>query len=68
MELDFLGHISHCGIKVDISKVDKILQWPDPWNTTDVPSFLGCMQYISVCLLKLADFTNVLTHITKHRY
>jgi len=40
--MDFLGHhISARGIKANTSKVDKILQWPTPQNTTDVHSFLG---------------------------
>ena len=42
LELDFLRHhISACGIEASSSKVDKILNWPIPQNTTDVHSFLG---------------------------
>jgi hypothetical protein len=42
LELDFLGHhISVRGIEVNTSKVDKILNWPVPQNTTEVHSFLG---------------------------
>jgi hypothetical protein len=37
LELDFLGHhISTCRIEANTSKVNKILQWPVPKNTTDV--------------------------------
>jgi hypothetical protein len=37
LEMDFLGHyISACGIEANNSKVDKILHWPVPHNTTDV--------------------------------
>ena len=37
LELDFLGHhISAHGIEANTSKVDKILNWPTPKNTTDV--------------------------------
>ena len=58
LEMDFLGHhISACGIEVNTSKVDKILNWPVPRNTTDVRSFLGLVQYISWYLPQLADFT-----------
>src|SRR6202453_3015627 len=39
LELDFLGHhISAWGIKANTSKVDNILEWPVPKNTTDVRS------------------------------
>jgi hypothetical protein len=42
LEVDFLGHhISQRGIEANSSKVDKILHWPTPKNTTDVRSFLG---------------------------
>jgi hypothetical protein len=65
LELDFLGHhISTQGIEANTSKVDKILQWPTPQNTTDVRSFLGLVQYISLFLPKLADFTCILTPLT----
>lgn len=37
LELDFLGHhISARGVEANTSKVDKILNWPVPKNTTDV--------------------------------
>jgi hypothetical protein len=63
--LDFLGHhISAHGIEANTSKVDKILQWPTPQNTTDVQSFLGLVHCISVFLPKLTDHTCVLTPLT----
>jgi len=46
------------------SKVDKILNWPVPKNSTDVYSFLGLISYVSVFLPKLANFTSVLTPLT----
>jgi len=65
LELDFLGHhISARGIEANTSKVDKILQWPVPKNTTDVRSFLGLVRYISFFLPKLADYTCILTPLT----
>ena len=65
LEMEFLGHhISTHGIKANDSKVDKILNWPVPRNTTDVRSFLGLVRYISWYLPKLADFTCVLTPLT----
>ena len=42
LELDFLGHhISACGVEANSSKVDRIMSWPIPQNSTDVRSFLG---------------------------
>jgi len=65
LEMDFLGHhISARGIEAHTSKVDKILDWPLPRNTTDVRSFLGLVRYISWFLPKLADFTCILTPLT----
>src|ERR1700691_1061429 len=47
LELDFLGHhIFARGIEANTFKVDKILQWPTPKNTTDVRSFLRLVRYI----------------------
>ena len=64
-ELDFLGHhISARSIEANTSKVNKILNWPTPKNTTDVWSFLGLVQYISWFLPKLVDFTCILTPLT----
>src|SRR6202167_1497175 len=65
LELDFLGHhISVRGIEADTSKVDKIMNWPIPKNTTDVRSFLGLVRYIACFLPQLADFTCILTPLT----
>src|SRR6202050_3313152 len=65
LELDFLGHhISARGIEADTSKVDKIMNWPIPKNTTDVRSFLGLVRYIACFLPQLADFTCILTPLT----
>jgi hypothetical protein len=65
LEIDFLGHhISQRGVEVNSSKVDGVLQWPVPKNTTDVWSFLGLVRYIAVYLPKLADYTCMLTPLT----
>jgi len=65
LELEFLGHhISARGIKANTSKVDKILNWPVPTNTTEVRSFLWLVRYILWYLPNLADFTRILTPLT----
>ena len=64
-EIDFLGHhVSENGIEASSAKIDKILQWPKPKNSTDVRAFLGLVRYISDFLPKLADHTVILTPLT----
>jgi len=63
--MDFLGHhISACGIELNSSKVDRILQWPKLNSATNVHAFLGLVCYISVFLPRLADYMMVLTPLT----
>lgn len=62
MELDFLGHhISAHGIKLNSSKIQRILDWPTPVNSMDIHTFLGLVHYIVNFLPTLADYTRVLT-------
>ena len=64
-EVDFLGHqISTCGIKVDLGKIEKILIWKSPQSVKEVCTFLGLIQYISVFLPKLMEYTSMLTPLT----
>jgi hypothetical protein len=65
LEIDFLGHhISERGIEANNEKIDKILGWPTPWNTTEVRSFLGLIRCMANFLPKLADHTWKLTPLT----
>jgi RNase H-like domain found in reverse transcriptase len=64
-EINFLGHhISSRGIEPNSSKIERVLNWPVPKSATEVPSFLGLVQYISVFLPKLAEHTRILTPLT----
>lgn len=66
-EIDFLRHhISANGIKADASKVDCILNWPALATAKQVQSFLGLVQYISVFLPCLAEYTSVLHELTTY--
>jgi len=64
-EISFLGHtISQRGIEADLSKVDKILDWPIPKNVTEVHAFLGLVRYLSAFLPKLAVQSEILSRLT----
>jgi len=44
--LVYLGHIvGHGKLKIDPSKVEEIVNLPKPTSVTEVPSFLGAIQY-----------------------
>ena len=65
MELDFLGHrISQRGFEPDIRKVERIRDWPVPWEAKDVRKFLGLVQYLAAFLPRLAQYRAVLTPLT----
>jgi hypothetical protein len=64
-EVIFLGHhISQWGIEPNSSKIEKVMNWPVPKNVTNVHSFLGLVQYMSIFLPKLADHMCILTPLT----
>lgn len=45
-KIQYLGHIiSEEGIDVDLEKVEAIMNWPTPWNMTDVRYFIGLGGY-----------------------
>jgi hypothetical protein len=65
LKIDFLGHhISTRGIKPNLSKVERILNWPVPQNATDVHSYLGLICYVSAFVPKLADYSSMVTPLT----
>ena len=46
LRVEFLGHIvSTQGVEVDPSKIDKVLEWPEPRNLTELRSFVGLCAY-----------------------
>jgi len=65
-EIDFLGHhISPRGIEADSSKVQCIMDLPQPCSAKDVRRFLGLVHYISAFLPQLAEHTSVLSLLTR---
>jgi hypothetical protein len=44
--LVYLGHIVERGqLKIDPSKIDVIVNWPEPKSVTEIQNFLGAVQY-----------------------
>lgn len=68
-EMDFLGHhILEHSIEVDVSKVEKILNWPHPYKAKHVRQFLGLVHYIAIFLPALAKYTSVFMPLTKKEF
>jgi hypothetical protein len=64
-KVDFLGHrISECRIEVDTKKVEHIINWPVPKNSTEICTFLGLVCYVTDFLPLLADHTIILLPLT----
>jgi hypothetical protein len=65
-EINFLGHhISERGIEPDGSKIQRILDWPQPKCAKDVRAFLGLVRYLAAFLPNLAEYTRHLTPLTE---
>jgi hypothetical protein len=65
--LVYLGHIVGGGqLKIDPSKIDVIVNWPEPKSVTKVRSFLGAVQYWRRFISNfsfIADPLHSLTHV-----
>lgn len=62
----FLGHVvSRKGIEADDSKVERIRNWPRPRTVAQVRGFLGLVQYLRKFIPNLAEYTAILTPLTK---
>lgn len=66
LRAEFLGHvISRDGLSADSSKVDKVKNWPRPRTVAQVRGFLGLVQYLRKFIPRLAEYTAILTPLTK---
>ena len=55
-KLEFLGHVlSADGITADMSKIEKIRQWPMPTARVEMQSFLGLCNYYHKYIAKYAE-------------
>ena len=65
-ELKFLGLIiNQEGIQVDTSKIDVIETWPLPKNITELPSFLGVLQFFRRFIKDFSKIALPLTNLTR---
>lgn len=65
-EVKLLGHIvGQDGFKMDPSKVERIVNWPRPQNTTDVNQFVGMIQYYRRYLRGLSTILAPLNQLKK---
>ena len=64
--IQYLGHlISADGIQPLPEKLESIAKMPAPRNPKEIKQFLGLVGYYKNFVLKFADISRVLTHLTK---
>ncbi|GAV85055.1 hypothetical protein CFOL_v3_28495, partial [Cephalotus follicularis] len=64
----FLGHIvSSEGLSVDPSKIESIVDWPQPRNVTEVRSFLGLAGYYRRFIKGFLKLATPLTQLTQKK-
>jgi len=65
-EIDYLGHtISGEGMKMDIGKVQAIMEWPEPHNIKQLRGFLGLTGYYRRFIKGYATLVGPLTDLLK---
>ena len=63
-EVSFLGHIvSAEGIRVDLVKIEAIMNWKPPRNVSEVRSFLGLVGYYGRCVQGFSVRASSLTRL-----
>ncbi|GAV80694.1 hypothetical protein CFOL_v3_24154 [Cephalotus follicularis] len=64
----FLGHIvSSEGLSLDPSKIESIVDWPQPRNVTEVRSFLGLAGYYTRFIKGFLKLATPLTQLTQKK-
>jgi len=65
-KVEFLGHtVLPEGLEVTTATVNKITKWPVPHNVWDIKAFNGLVNYIAEFIPWLADYSNVLSRLTR---
>src|SRR6266403_5338385 len=63
-ELSFLGHVINSdGIKMEPSKVDAVVKWPQPKNIHDIRAFLGLAGYYRRFVKDFSKLASPLTNL-----
>src|SRR3984893_16007889 len=63
-EISFLGHVINSdGIKMEPSKVDAVVKWPQPNNIHDLRSFLGLAGYYRRFVKDFSKLASPLTNL-----
>jgi hypothetical protein len=62
----FLGHVvSGDGVQVDPTKIDTVLQWPEPKDASDIRSFLGLGNHFKRFIRGYSKLTGPLVELAK---
>ena len=65
-EVSFLGHIvSTEGIRMDLIKIEAVVNWKPPLNITEVRSFLGLAEYYRIFLKGFFVIASLLTKLLR---
>ena len=65
----FYGNVvSNQGLRPDPRKVDVIMKMPPPQNKTELASFLGMCNYLSIYVPRLSDVTSTLQEVNRKKH
>ena len=64
--MDFLGHtVCKEGIRVDLKKIETVVQWPRSTNITEIKSFLSVVGYYRKFIQDFSKIAAPLTQLTR---
>lgn len=69
LEINFLEHVILAkSICTDLTKINKILDWPAPRSTIEVWGFLELVRYLVTFIYYLAEYTVVLDELVSKKF